>query len=465
MFISIRSAICHCLKNTSIRTSRGYCTSTTESPFKSIYNIFDKYKFKDQKLSNDDLWITPQPISLSTSNPINTNYQQLLMDRLKSFDAVSVGTQLVKSKSKRNSNLVEVHIDKVKMENKEYLDDFANHFSIYPHKYYKDSVIWSQQLLPNAKEIVLPRHSNKKLDEITFDYLFPILSFLSVYHQKKCDSGENELPFSFMIQSTVISDHKDEEILEKLSDQSRSLRSSIIQRIERTRKRLLKGMVDYDCDSSVLKDKSPYLVQLLLVNTHKVYVSVNRLTYSQEIGWGYPLPFLNGTIPMKRDQTHPSRAYKKLLEVFGILGYTPSGKSTCVDLGSAPGGWISLLLQINPDLRILSCDRSSLVNSLERNANVKHFIDDGSQWFPEEKVDWLFNDMAMPPPKSLETLEKWLKRSDVHHFVWAVKFVTSTDHQKIFDQIHGLMRKLKIEKYFIKHLLNQGNEIMIVGCK
>lgn len=46
-------------------------------------------------------------------------------------------------------------------------------------------------------------------------------------------------------------------------------------------------------------------------------------------------------------------------------------------------------------------------------------------------MGWVFNDMAIPPAKSLDTLRRWIEQRWCRRFVWVFKF-TGTDMQLPF---------------------------------
>lgn len=91
----------------------------------------------------------------------------------------------------------------------------------------------------------------------------------------------------------------------------------------------------------------------------------------------------------------------------------------------------------------------------------RHHIADGATWKPPRLVPWLFNDMAIPPHKSVDVLENWISARLCHRFIWTLKF-TSSDYSAI-SHAHSKLSKHEACRYQIRHLSHQGNEAVVLG--
>lgn len=104
----------------------------------------------------------------------------------------------------------------------------------------------------------------------------------------------------------------------------------------------------------------------------------------------------------------PSRAAAKLLEAFSWLGRAPEPGDRCIDLGAAPGGWVSVLLARRA--RVLAVDPARLAPALLRSRDLFHARQSAFQFTPDEPVDWLLCDMAWRPLEVAALLAKWGRR-------------------------------------------------------
>ena len=57
--------------------------------------------------------------------------------------------------------------------------------------------------------------------------------------------------------------------------------------------------------------------------------------------------------------------------------------------------------------------------------------------------------MALPPAKSVDVLEKWVKGGWCDHFAWTLKFVGSSDYVAVLARVRGVLRDLP---FSIRHL-------------
>ncbi len=140
--------------------------------------------------------------------------------------------------------------------------------------------------------------------------------------------------------------------------------------------------------------------------------------------------FANGEPRFAEDtQGPPSRAYRKLWEVFTVMGKRPQPGDLCLDLGSAPGGWTWVLAMLGA--RVFSLDKSPLDPAVAALPLVNHC--ENSSAFALDPVsagavDWLFCDVACYPDRLLRLVTRWLEKGRCGNFVCTIKFQGITDH-------------------------------------
>jgi 23S rRNA (cytidine2498-2'-O)-methyltransferase len=106
--------------------------------------------------------------------------------------------------------------------------------------------------------------------------------------------------------------------------------------------------------------------------------------------------------------TGPSRAARKLEEVFAWLGLAPGPGELCVDLGAAPGGWSWLLLARGA--RVVAVDPARLGPALVGRRGLRHVQASAFAFEPLEPADWLLCDMAWRPLEVAKLLARWGRR-------------------------------------------------------
>jgi 23S rRNA (cytidine2498-2'-O)-methyltransferase len=165
-----------------------------------------------------------------------------------------------------------------------------------------------------------------------------------------------------------------------------------------------------------------------------------------------PQRFSQGDLKFIEDtDSPPSRAYLKLWEFFSRTNTLPLPGSSCIDLGSCPGGWTWVLARLGA--QVVSVDRAPIdprvakmpeVTFLQGNA----FTLDPTQF---EKMDWVFSDVICEPPRLLELVQKWIQVFPNANFACSVKFKGKTD----FETLEQL---LKITDSRVMHLCHNKNE-------
>ncbi len=151
-------------------------------------------------------------------------------------------------------------------------------------------------------------------------------------------------------------------------------------------------------------------------------------------------PFPNGEVQFVEDRSGPpSRAYLKLWEALTVIGERPLPGETCVDLGSAPGGWSWALARVGA--RVISIDKAPLGPEILSLAGIEHRRESAFALDPRAlgPVDWLFSDVVCYPARLLALVERWLAAGTCRRFVCTVKFQGTTDHSiaRCFAAIQG----------------------------
>jgi 23S rRNA (cytidine2498-2'-O)-methyltransferase len=140
-------------------------------------------------------------------------------------------------------------------------------------------------------------------------------------------------------------------------------------------------------------------------------------------------PFPNGEVHFVEDRSGPpSRAYLKLWEALTVIGNRPLPGETCVDLGSAPGGWSWALARLGA--RVISVDKAPLAPEIARLSGIEHRQESAFALDPHAlgPVDWLFSDVVCYPARLLVLVDRWAAAGMCRRFVCTVKFQGATDH-------------------------------------
>lgn len=164
-------------------------------------------------------------------------------------------------------------------------------------------------------------------------------------------------------------------------------------------------------------------------------------------------PFVNGEVAFVEDKEGPpSRAYLKLWEALTRIGVRPSAGETCLDLGSAPGGWTHVLAGLGAE--VISVDKADLDPRVLVMPGVRHLRESAFGLDPRDMapVDWLFSDVICYPQRLLTLVNRWLAAGKVKHFVCTIKFQGKTDFASLeaFRAIPGSQ---------LMHLHNNKHEL------
>lgn len=164
-------------------------------------------------------------------------------------------------------------------------------------------------------------------------------------------------------------------------------------------------------------------------------------------------PVPNGAYRFEENKAEPpNRAYLKLWEALTRCGTMPKSGETCVDFGSAPGGWTWVLHGLGAD--VISIDKAPLAPNVAKLPRVKYMEQSAFAVTPQEigPVDWLFSDIICYPERLLRLVNDWRASGLVRNIITTIKFQGDTD----FDAIQSF---LEIPNSCAIHLYNNKHEI------
>lgn len=164
-------------------------------------------------------------------------------------------------------------------------------------------------------------------------------------------------------------------------------------------------------------------------------------------------PVPNGAYRFEENKAEPpNRAYLKLWEALTRCGSMPKSGETCVDFGSAPGGWTWVLHGLGAD--VISIDKAPLAPNVAKLPRVKYMEQSAFAVTPQEigPVDWLFSDIICYPERLLRLVNDWRASGLVRNIITTIKFQGDTD----FDAIQSF---LEIPNSCAIHLYNNKHEI------
>ncbi len=132
----------------------------------------------------------------------------------------------------------------------------------------------------------------------------------------------------------------------------------------------------------------------------------------------------------------PSRAYLKLWEVFTREGFAPKSGDTCLELGSAPGGWTWVLEGLG--CNVIAVDKGEMDPKLTASKRVRWLRQDAFSLQAEKigPVDWFFSDLICYPARLLGLVKEWSDKGLAKNFVCTLKFQGPTD----FDVMDEFLR-------------------------
>ncbi len=141
------------------------------------------------------------------------------------------------------------------------------------------------------------------------------------------------------------------------------------------------------------------------------------------------IPYQNGIIEIPDDILAPSRAYRKLDEVFLRIGKRPGRSEKVLDLGSFPGGWTWVLSHLAG--HVVSVDTVNLVGNVAKLPNVDLLKKDAFKLDPKDigPIDWFFSDIICEPLRLYNLVVEWRKSGVVDNFICTIKFKGQVDFE------------------------------------
>ena len=163
---------------------------------------------------------------------------------------------------------------------------------------------------------------------------------------------------------------------------------------------------------------------------------------------------------MKREAHASSRAALKLEEALSRLALEPSAGDTCVDLGAAPGGWTERL--VARGAHVIAVDPANLSPALAKHRKVTHVQASAFAYEPEEKVDWLFCDMAWRPLEVAQLLGKWARRGWADQLVANIK-LPMNDKNPILLRVRHTLREAGWAGLEMRQLYHDRDEVTVTA--
>ncbi|HYD19067.1 MAG TPA: SAM-dependent methyltransferase [Patescibacteria group bacterium] len=164
-------------------------------------------------------------------------------------------------------------------------------------------------------------------------------------------------------------------------------------------------------------------------------------------------PVPNGAYVFDEDKAEPpNRAYLKLWEALTRCGKMPKPGETCIDFGSAPGGWTWVLHQLGAS--VISVDKAPLAPNIAKLPRVKYLEQSAFAVAAKDTgpVDWLFSDVICYPERLFRLVSEWREKGYARNFVTTIKLQGDTD----FSVIQPF---LDIEGSYAIHLYHNKHEI------
>ena len=89
------------------------------------------------------------------------------------------------------------------------------------------------------------------------------------------------------------------------------------------------------------------------------------------------------------------------------------------DLGAAPGGWTWVLMRHS--MKVTAVDNGPLRPALLDSGRVDHLREDGFQWQPRRRLDWMVCDMVEQPRRVADRMATWFREDWCRHAVFNLK--------------------------------------------
>ncbi|MFD2117781.1 SAM-dependent methyltransferase [Paenibacillus yanchengensis] len=197
---------------------------------------------------------------------------------------------------------------------------------------------------------------------------------------------------------------------------------------------------------------SPQTIVSVYVSKQQVYIGVATPT---EMLSDWP----GGAIRFQREENQISRAKFKLLEAERIFSLDFSSYHTALDIGAAPGGWTSLLLERG--LTVTAVDPAELHESIRQHPALTYLKKNANDVkFPSNHYDLLVCDMSWSPllmSRLILQLEGALQPSAI--VIVTIKLMHKKPLQTIKEVINRLQAEFHLER--AKQLFHNRDEITL----
>lgn len=132
--------------------------------------------------------------------------------------------------------------------------------------------------------------------------------------------------------------------------------------------------------------KNPEYIISVLLDEDKCYVGMSESSMNLS-SWS------GGMVHYKKDESDISRAKFKLMEAINVFGIDMSKVHNALDLGAAPGGWTSVLLEY--DVAVTAVDTGDMDPRLNKHKKYTFIKANASEIeLPEESFDMLTSDIS-----------------------------------------------------------------------
>jgi len=170
-----------------------------------------------------------------------------------------------------------------------------------------------------------------------------------------------------------------------------------------------------------------------------------------------------GEVRYRREEGQLSRAKFKLLEAFDTFGIPAPAGGRALDLGAAPGGWTSLLLERG--LSVTAVDTGDLSEALLGHPALtflKQNVEDVR--FPPETFDLLTCDMSWNPLNTARMVAR-LAPSVKHgaHLVLTVKLMLENPTRTIRLVKEALATEFQVRR--VKQLFHNRDEVTLLAVR
>lgn len=148
-------------------------------------------------------------------------------------------------------------------------------------------------------------------------------------------------------------------------------------------------------------------------------------------------PWPMGIPRLRMPRAAPSRSVLKLEEALLVFLTEEQRRRSlkpgmlAVDLGAAPGGWSWLLARRG--LRVIAVDNGRLAPAAIATGLVEHRREDGFEFRPRGKVDWMVCDIVEQPSRVAQRMSQWFAQSWCRHAVFNLKLPMKRRYEAVMQ--------------------------------